>query len=550
MMRRPGGVPASPTQPTLPKMPTGSRLPTAPPASDAPPAKSLTPQSRRIAADYLKQVLTARVYDVARETALEPARTLSRRLGNQILLKREDQQPVFSFKLRGAYNKMIRLPDEALQCGVICASAGNHAQGVALSAKRLGCRAVIVMPVTTPRLKVDAVIALGGEVVLHGDSFSDAHAQALLLQQAQNLTFVHPFDDPDVIAGQGTVAMEILRQHQGPLDAVFVAIGGGGLISGVAAYIKAVRPEVRVIGVQTVDSDAMLQSVKRGRRVTLTDVGLFSDGTAVKQVGEETFRVARALVDDYVVVDTDAVCAAIKDVFQDTRSILEPAGALGVAAIKQYVQTHKLKGKTLVAITCGANMNFDRLRFVAERAEFGEQREALFAVTIPEERGSFKRFCELLGPRSVTEFNYRISDARVAHVFVGVAIARREEADRIARSFVKQGFATVNLTDDELAKEHVRHMVGGRSELARDERLFRFEFPERPGALMRFLAAMHPGWNISLFHYRNQGADYGRILVGIQVPAEEQADFDGFLRSLAFPYAEETGNPLVGLFLK
>jgi threonine dehydratase len=343
--------------------------------------------------------------------------------------------------------------------------------------------------------------------------------------------------------------MEILRQHQGPLDAVFVAIGGGGLISGVAAYIKAVRPEVKVIGVQTVDSDAMLQSVQRGRRVMLTDVGLFSDGTAVKQVGEETFRVTRALVDDFVLVDTDAVCAAIKDVFQDTRSILEPAGALGVAGIKQYVQTHKLKGQTFVAITCGANMNFDRLRFVAERAEFGEQREALFAVTIPEERGSFKRFCELLGPRSVTEFNYRISDAKVAHVFVGLSIAKREEADRIARSFVKQGFATVNLTDDELAKEHVRHMVGGRSDLARDERLFRFEFPERPGALMRFLAAMHPGWNISLFHYRNQGADYGRILVGIQVPADEQVAFEDFLRSLAFPYMEETRNPLVALFL-
>jgi threonine dehydratase len=531
-------------------MPTGQRLPHASPASDAPPAKALTPAARRIAADYLQRVLTARVYDVARETALEPARTLSRRLGNQVLLKREDQQPVFSFKLRGAYNKMIRLPAASLARGVICASAGNHAQGVALSARRLGCRAVIVMPVTTPRLKVDAVIALGGEVILHGDSFSDAYAQALLLQQAQDLTFVHPFDDPDVIAGQGTVAMEILRQHQGPLHAVFVAIGGGGLISGVAAYIKAVRPEVRVIGVQTVDSDAMLQSVTRGRRVTLTDVGLFSDGTAVKLVGVETFRVTRALVDDFVVVDTDAVCAAIKDVFQDTRSILEPAGALGVAAIKQYVQTHKLKGQTCVAITCGANMNFDRLRFVAERAEFGEQREALFAVTIPEERGSFKRFCELLGPRSVTEFNYRISDAKVAHVFVGLAIARREEADRIARTFVKQRFATVNLTDDELAKEHVRHMVGGRSELARDERLFRFEFPERPGALMRFLAAMHPGWNISLFHYRNQGADYGRILVGIQVPDDEQPAFEAFLQSLAFPYAEETRNPLVALFLK
>ena len=364
------------------------------------------------------------------------------------------------------------------------------------------------------------------------------------------LSFVHPFDDPDVIAGQGTIAMEILRQHQGPIDAVFVAIGGGGLISGVAAYIKAVRPQIQVIGVQTVDSDAMLRSVRAGKRVALADVGLFADGTAVKQVGVETFRLARALVDDYVVVDTDAVCAAIKDVFQDTRSILEPSGAMGVAAMKQYVETHKLKGKTLVAITCGANMNFDRLRFVAERAEFGEQREALFAVTIPEERGSFKRFCELIGPRAVTEFNYRIADTKVAHVFVGVAISRRDEAGRIARSFERHGFATVDLTDDELAKQHVRHMVGGHSELARNERLFRFVFPERPGALMRFLAAMHPGWNISLFHYRNQGADYGRILVGIQVPAADEAAFRSFLETLAYPYVEESANPVYRLFLR
>jgi threonine dehydratase len=526
--------------------------PPAAPDTGPAPAAVVPPDARaqRIAAGYLKRILTARVYDVARETALEPARTLSRRIGNHVLLKREDQQPVFSFKLRGAYNKMAHLAPEALARGVICASAGNHAQGVALSARKLGCRAVIVMPVTTPKLKVDAVHALGGEIVLHGDSYSDAHAHALELQQAQGLSFVHPFDDPDVIAGQGTVAMEILRQHQGPIDAVFVAIGGGGLVSGVAAYVKALRPEIRIIGVQTTDSDAMLQSVRRGRRVQLADVGLFSDGTAVKLVGEETFRVTRALVDDFVVVDTDAVCAAIKDVFQDTRSILEPAGALGVAAIKQYVETHKLKGRTLVAITCGANMNFDRLRFVAERAEFGEQREALFAVTIPEERGSFRRFCELIGPRSVTEFNYRISDERVAHVFVGLTIGRRDEAGRIARHFTKHGFANVDLTDDELAKEHVRHMVGGRSELARDERLFRFEFPERPGALMRFLATMPPGWNISLFHYRNQGADYGRILVGIQVPRDDEADFGDFLRTLAYPCVEETLNPVYELFLR
>jgi threonine dehydratase len=500
--------------------------------------------------DYLQRILNARVYDVAIESPLEPARTLSRRIGNHVLLKREDQQPVFSFKLRGAYNKMARLTEAERTRGVICASAGNHAQGVALAAKRLGCRATVVMPVTTPKLKTDAVRALGADVVLHGDSYSDAYDHAKTLEAASGLTFVHPFDDPDVIAGQGTVGMEILRQHQGPLDAVFVAIGGGGLIAGVASYIKAVRPEVKVIGVQMNDSDAMLRSVRAGKRVTLSDVGLFADGTAVKLVGEETFRIARALVDDYVVVDTDAVCAAIKDVFQDTRSVLEPAGAMGVAAIKEYVSLHKVKGQTLVAITCGANMNFDRLRFVAERAEVGEQREALFAVTLPEARGSFRRLCELIGSRSVTEFNYRISDANEAHVFIGIAISQSEDAARIERSLVRHGFATVNLTDDELAKEHVRHMVGGRSALARDERLYRFTFPERPGALMRFLDAMHPDWNISLFHYRNQGADYGRILVGLQVPRADSRALRRFLDQLGYSYADESDNPAYSLFLR
>jgi threonine dehydratase len=502
--------------------------------------------ARRTPPDYLRKILTARVYDVAVESALEPARALSRRLGNHVLLKREDQQPVFSFKLRGAYNKMAQLDAQQLARGVICASAGNHAQGVALAARKLGAHALIVMPTTTPKVKIDAVVALGAEVVLHGDSYSDAFVHAQALEAQRGMTFVHP----DVIAGQGTIAMEVLRQHQGRLDAVFVAIGGGGLIAGVAAYIKAVRPEVKVIGVQTVDSDAMLRSVRAGKRATLDDVGLFSDGTAVKHVGQETFRLVRSLVDDFVVVDTDAVCAAIKDVFQDTRSILEPAGALGVAAIKQYVETHKAKGQTFVAITGGANMNFDRLRFVAERAEFGEQREALFAVTIPEERGSFKRFCALIGPRAVTEFNYRISASDEAHVFVGIAIQRRDEAARILRNFERHGFATLDLTDDELAKEHVRHMVGGRSVLARDERLFRFVFPERPGALMRFLGAMDPGWNISLFHYRNQGADYGRILVGIQVPAGDDKAFAAFLDTLAYPCTEETTNPVYRLFLR
>ncbi|MBI3531752.1 MAG: threonine ammonia-lyase, biosynthetic [Burkholderiales bacterium] len=506
-------------------------------------------------ADYLKKILTARVYDVALESPFEPAKALSRRLHNKVLLKREDQQPVFSFKLRGAYNKMAHLTPEQLKKGVICASAGNHAQGVALSAHRLGCRAVIVMPTTTPQLKVDAVKALGGEAVLYGDSYSDAYNHSLALQKKQGLTFVHPFDDPDVIAGQGTIAMEMLRQHQGPLDAVFVAIGGGGLISGVAAYIKAVRPEVKVIGVQMNDSNAMIQSIAAGKRVTLDDVGLFSDGTAVKLVGEETFRLTRALVDDFIEVDTDAVCAAIKDVFVDTRSIVEPAGALAVAAIKQYVAKHKTKGETYAAILCGANMNFDRLRFVAERAEVGEEREALFAVTIPEERGSFRRFCESIGTlpggqRNVTEFNYRISDARQAHVFVGLTTSAKGESTKIATSFKRQGFDAIDLTHDDLAKEHIRYMVGGHSGLAQDERLLRFVFPERPGALLKFLSLMRPSWNISLFHYRNQGADYGHILVGLQVPKADDKAFAKFLATLGYAYVEETRNPAYRMFLQ
>jgi threonine dehydratase len=525
-------------------------------------------------ADYLTKILTARVYDVAVETALEPARTLSRRLHNTVLLKREDQQAVRSFKLRGAYNKMAHLSAEQLQKGVICASAGNHAQGVALSASKLGARAVIVMPTTTPQLKVDAVRGFGGEVVLFGDSYSDAYTHALGLQKQQGLTFVHPFDDPDVIAGQGTIAMEMLRQVQtlgadkaakagqktrgknaSGLDAVFVAIGGGGLISGVANYIKAVAPEVKVIGVQMNDSDAMMQSVAAKKRVTLPDVGLFSDGTAVKLVGEETFRVASNLVDEFMTVDTDAVCAAIKDVFVDTRSIVEPAGALAVAAIKQYVATHKTKGETYCAILCGANMNFDRLRFVAERAEVGEEREALFAVTIPEERGSFRRFCGLIGElpgaaRSVTEFNYRISDTARAHVFVGLTTHGKGESVKIAANFGKHGFESLDLTHDELAKEHVRHMVGGHSTLSKDERLMRFVFPERPGALMKFLSLMRPNWNISLFHYRNQGADYGRILVGLQVPKADDKAFATFLQTLGYPHVEETQNPVYRMFLQ
>ena len=516
--------------------------------------------------DYLKKILTARVYDVARETSLDHARILSQRLQHTVLLKREDQQLVRSFKLRGAYNKMAHLTPQQLKKGVICASAGNHAQGVALSAGKLGTRAVIVMPTTTPQVKVDAVRGFGGEVVLFGNSYNDAYDHALELERKQGLTFVHPFDDPDVIAGQGTIAMEMLRQVQTlsgqegalkgtRLDAVFVAIGGGGLIAGVANYIKAVDPRIKVIGVQMSDSDAMLQSVRAKKRVTLADVGLFADGTAVKLVGEETFRIARGLVDDYVTVDTDAVCAAIKDIFVDTRSIVEPSGALAVAAIKQYAARHKTKGETYAAILCGANMNFDRLRFVAERAEVGEEREALFAVTIPEERGSFRRFCELIGAlpgaaRSVTEFNYRMSDAAKAHVFVGLTTHGKGESKKITTAFSKSGFKTLDLTHDELAKEHVRHMVGGHSQLAQDERILRFEFPERPGALMKFLSLMRPGWNISLFHYRNQGADYGRILVGLQVPQNDHKAFDAFLATLGYPFVEETDNPVYRMFLQ
>jgi threonine dehydratase len=520
-----------------------------------------TPKPRALQpADYLKKILTARVYDVATESALEVAKNLSRRIHNTVLLKREDQQPVHSFKLRGAYNKMAHLTPEQLKKGVICASAGNHAQGVALGAKRLGTKAVIVMPITTPGVKIEAVKALGGDVVLAGESYSDAYQHAAMLEKKNGMTFVHPFDDPDVIAGQGTIAMEMLRQHQGPIDAVFVAIGGGGLIAGVANYIKAVRPEIKVIGVQMDDSSAMMQSVQKGKRVTLNDVGLFSDGTAVKLVGEETFRVSKNLVDSYITVDTDAVCAAIKDVFVDTRSIVEPAGALAVAAIKQYVAEHKTKGETYAAILCGANMNFDRLRFVAERAEVGEEREALFAVTIPEQPGSLRRFCELIGklpsfggsktPRNVTEFNYRMSDQAKAHVFVGLTTGVKGESNKIASHFTKNGFEAIDLTHDELAKEHIRHMVGGHSSLAHEERLLRFEFPERPGALMKFLLAMRPGWNISLFHYRNQGADYGRILMGLQVPKADNKVFAKFLAELGYPFVEETHNPAYRLFLQ
>ncbi|MEY3951340.1 MAG: hypothetical protein RL320_142 [Pseudomonadota bacterium] len=510
--------------------------------------------SHSMTTDYLRRILGARVYEVAHETPLERAPGLSQRLGCEVLLKREDTQPVFSFKVRGAYNKMAQLAPQQLQKGVIAASAGNHAQGVALSAKSLGCRAVIVMPVTTPSVKIDAVRARGAEVVLAGESYSDAYAHACALQAAEGLTFVHPFDDPDVIAGQGTIGMEILRQHAGPIDAIFIAVGGGGLIAGVGALVKELRPDTQIIGVQTEDSDAMAQSLEKGHRVQLQDVGLFSDGTAVKQVGEETFRLAQKVVDQMIRVNTDAVCAAIKDIYQDTRAIEEPAGALALAGLKAYVENVGAlrpdgTPKTLVAIACGANMNFDRLRFVSERSEIGEQREAIFAVTIPEERGSFKRFCGLLGSHSVTEFNYRIADAQQAHLFLGLQVKDRAEAQSISARLISEGFATLDLSADETAKNHIRHMVGGRSPLAKEERLFRFEFPERPGALLRFLSAMNPTWNISLFHYRNHGSDTGNILVGLQVPSDDAAAFESFLLALGYPHWEETQHPAYQLFL-
>jgi len=503
--------------------------------------------------DLLRRTLTARVYEVARETPLEPAEQLSARLGNRVLLKREDLQPVFSFKLRGAYNKMAALDAAERARGVIAASAGNHAQGVALAAAKLGVRAVIVMPVTAPQVKVDAVRRFGGdfvEVVLAGDSYSDAQAAAARIEAERGLVFVHPFDDLAVIAGQATVGMELLRQSSTPLDAVFVPVGGGGLLAGVASCIKTLSPHTKVIGVQADDSDAMARSLETGVRVSLPEVGLFADGTAVKQVGALTFELCRRHVDAMLRVDGDALCAAIRDVYQETRSVPEPSGALALAGLKQYAAAHQLQGATLAAIVSGANMNFERLRFVAERAEAGEQREALFAVTIPEERGSFRRFCTALGRHSITEFNYRIGDARQAHIFVGVQTASRDERAALAAAFRAQGFAVLDLADDELAKLHLRHMVGGRSPLAQDERLYRFDFPERPGALPDFLARLHPDWNISLFHYRNHGADHGRILVGIQVPADEQAALQRFLATLGYPHCDESDNAAYRLLLR
>jgi threonine dehydratase len=499
--------------------------------------------------DYLEKILNARIYDVAVETPLDAAPGLSARSCNTMLIKREDMQPVVSFKLRGAYNKVARLPSGRAKRGVICASAGNHAQGVALAAAKLGCRAVIVMPTTTPAIKIDAVGNLGGEVVLAGESFDEAYAHALELEKAEKLTFVHPFDDPDVIAGQGTIGMEILRQHSGPIHALFCCVGGGGLISGVAAYVKRLRPEIRVVGVEATDADAMTQSLAAGRRVRLRQVGLFADGAAVKYVGAETFRLCRQYVDEMVRVDNDAICAAIKDVFEDTRAVLEPAGALAIAGAKEYAARHRLRDRTLIAVASGANINFDRLRFVAERAEVGERREAVLAVTLPEHPGAYKAFVALIGGRDITEFNYRYNDPNEARVFVGVRVASRAESQKLVEMLRRHGYPALDLTDDEMAKLHIRHLVGGHAPQVDHEIVYRFEFPERPGALMRFLDQMSAGWNISLFHYRNHGADYGRVLVGMQVPPGEMGQFKAFLKNLGYVHCNETGNAAYRLFL-
>ncbi len=501
--------------------------------------------------DYLKKILKSRVYDVAIESPLEKAIILSQRIENSLLLKREDTQPVFSFKLRGAYNKMVNLTSVELQRGVIAASAGNHAQGVALASKKLACHSIIVMPITTPKVKIDAVTRLGAEVILIGESFTDAYNYAQDFGKEKNLTFIHPFDDPDVIAGQGTIGMEILRQHPDPIEAVFVAVGGGGLIAGIATYIKQLRPDIKIIGVQTEDSNAMLRSIRAGRRIQLKDVSLFPDGTAVKLVGLETFKLVRKYVDDFIIVSTDSICSAIKDVFQDTRSILEPAGAMSIAAAKQYVSQKKIKKKTLISIACGANINFDHLRFISDRADVGEVREAIFSISMPEQRGSLQHLCKLIGNRSITEFNYRISDLKRANIFLGLQVSSMHDINEVSNNLCHHGFDILNLSHNEIAKTHLRHMIGGRSSLnLLNESLYRFEFPEKPGTLIHFLNTMNLNWNISLFNYRNQGTDYGHILFGIEIPISDKKKFKEFLKKTTYRYWNETNNPVYKLFYK
>lgn len=502
--------------------------------------------------EILRRVLTVPVYDVAVETPLEVAPLLSKRMQNQVWFKREDLQPVFSFKLRGAYNRMRNLTDEQKAAGVIAASAGNHAQGVALAASKMGIEATIVMPKTTPPIKVNAVIRLGGKVDLQGDSFDEASIYAKKLAEDKSLTFIHPYDDLDVIAGQGTIALEMLRQKSKPFDVIFVCVGGGGLIAGIAAVIKQVSPHTRIIGVEAEDAACLTEALKAGERVKLPQVGLFADGAAVAQVGEEPFRIAQTCVDEMVTVSTDEICAAIKDIFEDTRAIAEPAGALSVAGMKKFVEQYGITGKEMACIVSGANMNFDRLRHISERTELGEKREAIFAVTIDETPGSFKQFCELLGSRrAITEFNYRYSDDREAVVFVGVRTeAGKAEKEAIINDLRKHDYAVQDMSENEMAKLHLRHMVGGHANGIENELLYRFEFPERPGALLNFLMRMSKEWNISLFHYRNHGAAYGRVLVGVQVPAEQHGDFQDYLEGLGYPYFNEQDNPGYKLFLK
>jgi threonine dehydratase len=499
---------------------------------------------------YLERILKARVYDVAVETPLDAAPRLSRRLGNQILLKREDLHSVFSFKLRGAYNKIAHLSESAARRGVICASAGNHAQGVALAAQRRGVQAIIVMPQTTPQIKVQAVMDLGAEAVLHGDDYDAAFERAQHLVRERNLVYVHAFDDPDVIAGQGTIGMEVMRQCGGEVDAVFVPVGGGGLIGGISAYIKALYPRVRIVGVEPTDANAMHESLQAGKRVTLERVGLFADGVAVKRVGEETFALARQFVDEVVLVNTDEMCAAIQDIFEENRTIVEPSGALAVAGIRKVVARDGWRDKRLVAINSGANVNFDRLRHIAERASLGGEREALLAVEIPEHPGSFLHFCEALGSRNVTEFNYRYDSAARAEIFAGFSLVNgRIEKDAVLQQLREAGYPVHDMSDSELAKQHVRFMIGGHARDLADEVIYRFEFPERPGALLKFLQAVGTRWNISLFHYRNHGSDNGRVLAGIQVPKAERAEFTRHLNALHYPYTEETVNPAYRMFL-
>ena len=499
--------------------------------------------------NYVKKILDARIYDLAIESPVDSAPILSQRLQNQVLLKREDLQPVFSFKLRGAYNKLRNLSDAQLTAGVIAASAGNHAQGLALAAQKMGVKATIVMPKTTPLIKVDAVRGWGAKVVMHGDNFDAAQAHANTLVNEQGLTYIHPLDDPDIIAGQGTVGMEILRQLPGELDAIFVAVGGGGLCAGVAAYVKYVRPEIKVIAVESDDAACLDAAMKAGRRVTLKEVGLFADGTAVAQIGKETFRVLKDLVDEVITVSTDEICAAIKDVYNDSRAICEPSGAMGVAGLKKYVEQHGVVGQTLLAVQCGANIDFDRLRYISERTEIGEKREAILAVSLDEKPGSFKNFCKALGRRTISEFNYRYSDSNQAKIFVGVKISSETDREQLVDDLSELGYPVSDLTDSDIAKSHIRHMVGGRSPQVGEEQVFRFEFPERPSALSNFLIQLGNKLNISMFHYRNHGSAYGKVLVGFQASQHDVVEVQNFLDKLGYRYEDETNNPAYRFFL-